>query len=363
MLDNMNYYTVIIFMAIFALGIMDVIIYSSSFIKKDVKNRFLIIYTLAMADALAEWLGVILNNSSPELRPLHLGVKCFELCTASLIPLLCSTALKSKRRTKGMYVLYALYGVHILLEIISVKTGLIFYVDADNVYHHGNLYFIYYLAFIPGIVLMLMESFRINKSCQGQDSHIMILSIIFLVFGLLVQSIDSSLKTDWISSAVFGFLFFIYYSDLMQKIDNTTTLLNRRCYDNFTSKIRRKAIIVLIDVDKFKFVNDNYGHLYGDHALTVVGENVKSVFSKYGYCFRIGGDEMCAILLRSPKDIDKQCAKLNAKLDKLRENDEHIPTVSVGYAEYDPSESFADAFARADEKMYTVKRQAAEAKA
>ena len=69
---------------------------------------------------------------------------------------------------------------------------------------------------------------------------------------------------------------FIYYSDLMQKIDNTTTLLNRRCYDSFTSK-------------------------------------------------------------------------LNGQLDKLRADDEHIPTVSVGYTEYEPSESFIDAFARADD--------------
>ena len=106
--------------------------------------------------------------------------------------------------------------------------------------------------------------------------------------GLLVQSIDSSLKTDWISSAIFGFLFFIYYSDLMQKIDNTTTLLNRHCYDSFSSK-------------------------------------------------------------------------LNGQLDKLRADDEHIPTVSVGYTEYEPSESFTDAFARADEMMYNVKRKAAAA--
>ncbi|MEE0275648.1 MAG: diguanylate cyclase domain-containing protein [Clostridia bacterium] len=357
----MEYYTVIIFMAIFGLIIMDVVIYSSSFIRKDVKRRFIIIYTLAIFDAFAEWLGVMLNSSAPELRPLHLAVKCFELCTASLIPLLCSTALKTKRRTKGMYVLYALYGVHILLEIISMKTGFIFYVDANNVYHHGSMYFLYYAAFIPGIVLMMMESFRITKSCQGQDSHIMILSVIFLLGGLTVQSIDSSLKTDWLSSAIFGFLFFIYYSDLMQKIDNTTTLLNRRCYDSFTSKLRRKAVIVLIDVDKFKFVNDNYGHLYGDHALNVVGENLKGVFSKYGYCFRIGGDEMCAILLRKPKDMNKVCAKLNGQLDKLRADDEHIPTVSVGYTEYEPSESFTDAFARADEMMYNVKRKAAAA--
>lgn len=100
--------------------------------------------------------------------------------------------------------------------------------------------------------------------------------------GLLVQSIDSSLKTDWLSSAIFGFLFFIYYSDLMQKIDNTTTLLNRRCYDS-------------------------------------------------------------------------------SQLDKLRADDEHISTVSVGYTEYEPSESFTDAFARADEMMYNVKRKAAAA--
>lgn len=57
--------------------------------------------------------------------------------------------------------------------------------------------------------------------------------------GLTVQSIDSSLKTDWISSAIFGFLFFIYYSDLTQKIDNTTTLLNRRCCDSFTDAFAR----------------------------------------------------------------------------------------------------------------------------
>lgn len=65
--------------------------------------------------------------------------------------------------------------------------------------------------------------------------------------------------------------------------------------------------------------------------------------------------------LRKPKDMNKVCAKLNGQLDKLRADDEHIPTVSVGYTEYEPSESFTDAFARADEMMYNVKRKAAAA--
>lgn len=47
--------------------------------------------------------------------------------------------------------------------------------------------------------------------------------------------------------------------------------------------------------------------------------------------------------------MNKVCAKLNGQLDKLRADDEHIPTVSVGYTEYEPNESFTDAFARADD--------------
>lgn len=77
---------------------------------------------------------------------------------------------------------------------------------------------------------------------------------------------------------------YILYSELTQKIDTLTRLLNRRSYESRLASLRGHAVIYYFDVDEFKSVNDTFGHGVGDAVLAEVG-----------YCYRIGGDEFCVI--------------------------------------------------------------------
>ena len=67
---------------------------------------------------------------------------------------------------------------------------------------------------------------------------------------------------------------YILYSELTQKIDTLTHLLNRRSYESRLASLRGHAVIYYFDVDEFKSVNDTFGHGVGDAVLAEVGSTV-----------------------------------------------------------------------------------------
>lgn len=70
--------------------------------------------------------------------------------------------------------------------------------------------------------------------------------------------------------------------------------------------------ICVFDVDGLKFANDSYGHWMGDLLICSMADSIKTVFSKIGKCFRIGGDEFAVVL-------QGERAELEAYLNKLSE--------------------------------------------
>lgn len=103
---------------------------------------------------------------------------------------------------------------------------------------------------------------------------------------------------------------YILYSELTQKIDTLTHLLNRRSYESRLASLRGHAVIYYFDVDEFKSVNDTFGHGVGDAVLAEVGSTIYAVFSKVGYCYRIGGDEFCVIAQISDTAAEKYLSEL-----------------------------------------------------
>jgi hypothetical protein len=144
--------------------------------------------------------------------------------------------------------------------------------------------------------------------------------------------------------------------------DHLTSLYNGRklfkLLQSLTEANKRFSLIYL-DIDKFKAVNDTYGHLAGDELLKVIADRILP-FAKAAedYAFRIGGDEF-VLLIQSNQNIEILLASLQKELSRevvLSGKFSYLPKFSVGYANYpENGRTFEDIISIADKKMYYMK--------
>ncbi|MCP4354919.1 MAG: diguanylate cyclase [Proteobacteria bacterium] len=147
-------------------------------------------------------------------------------------------------------------------------------------------------------------------------------------------------------------------------LDYMTGTLNKTSFDLVLAdlKDKDKALVVFIDLDKFKPINDNYGHDAGDAVLKGVAERLMDEFSTPHVVARLGGDEYCLIIY----GIDqKHEEKYIAKIKKLvcepfivdGFEDEIAVGCSVGAAHYPEEGDCGLALKKvADERMYKDKK-------
>lgn len=150
--------------------------------------------------------------------------------------------------------------------------------------------------------------------------------------------------------------------------DPLTGVFNRRSFFDTAYKEVRRAVrysqplaILMLDIDNFKAVNDNYGHQFGDTVLRRFAELVKSSLREEDLLGRVGGEEFCALLVSS----QERGAYLVAERIRKRWMEEVFElqgsqvsfSVSIGIAiMLDETESMEDIMERADVGLYTAKR-------
>jgi len=101
-------------------------------------------------------------------------------------------------------------------------------------------------------------------------------------------------------------LYYLYCNEMWNQLDGLTGLLSQKSYLNRTLNLQPEdKMLIVLDLDNFKYINDTYGHQAGDQCLKVIAECLKKAYSRYGNCYRIGGDEFC-VLFRKPEK-EKYC--------------------------------------------------------
>jgi diguanylate cyclase (GGDEF)-like protein len=157
------------------------------------------------------------------------------------------------------------------------------------------------------------------------------------------------------------------YEDLFQRatVDALTGLANRRVFEEripgmMDSSFRygKPLTMLSMDLDKFKNINDNLGHLEGDQVLKAVANELKNAIRSSDLLVRMGGDEFILVLDNTCKDSGRILAeRLCLAIDRLDiwADTETKLGISIGLAQLEPYENLQDWLERADDILYHAK--------
>lgn len=149
--------------------------------------------------------------------------------------------------------------------------------------------------------------------------------------------------------------------------DGLTGLNNRRRFDQYIRELAEQDLtqdswrFVILDVDRFKAINDTYGHVTGDRTLKLLAEQMKRVFgNRRSFLARYGGDEFVIILNgMSEKETLEDIEQLRKAVAGMHWADgkKWNITISAGMAAYGENgiTNIPDIIVLADERMYREK--------
>ncbi len=290
-------YFVMVFITIASMTTMLIHFFENETLSRKCKNEFRKIALLIIVGVSCEFIGICLNDSPQNLRYVHGLVKAIEFSVAPIISIPYVKIVKIKENSKlTTYIVSGLLLFNVVCELISIFTPFVFFIDENNVYQHGSFYWIYILMYVSGVTYFIVSLLSYTKKYQSRNIATLIAILTFLGTGLQLRIINTSVNSDWLLVAVAYILFIVYYSDLSLKVDALTLLLNRKSYEHRLKKLDYKTAIIIFDVNDFKSINDTYGHQHGDKILQIIAKTIIEIYGKYAHCYRIGGDEFCAIL-------------------------------------------------------------------
>ncbi|GIW36518.1 MAG: hypothetical protein KatS3mg073_0663 [Meiothermus sp.] len=144
--------------------------------------------------------------------------------------------------------------------------------------------------------------------------------------------------------------------------DPLTGLGNRRAFERDLEKLTHRAngrvvVLVLLDLDGFKAINDTYGHIHADHVLVRLGGVLRSRARAGDRAYRLGGDEF-ALIIEGSSTLNplRTAERYRALLEEIRVSDSTFLKVSLGYAVYPTDVSDIQNLWRiADDQMYKDK--------
>ncbi len=350
------YYTVNIFLVVVSMAIMAVSVKYNLGMDGKRRGAMITLFAAITLASLCEWGGVMLNGTDPSLSFWHTLIKTLELSVSPFIAILCSYSIADYGNKR---IITYIMLINVILEIISAFTGLIFYVDEQNVYHHGPCYWIYIVFLALGMLLFLYSGLQVTRKYQYNGGILIFLVILFIIAGFTTQFIFSDIKVDWIVLGISSIMLYKFYGDMLSQSDGLTGLLNRRGYDNFISRLNGKGAIIIFDINNFKYINDNYGHAEGDHYLREASSAICKIYNPYGRTFRIGGDEFCVVVRKKLEDIEDLDRSFHDLIKQKQLSDKNFPGISSGCAFFNNGhEDIQEAFTRADAQMYRHKESA-----
>lgn len=313
-------------------------------------------FSLVAVTALAEAVGIMCDEGPGFLYYLHQGSRLVEVCCAPMIGVVVGIAFGW---TQKPLVSLSVAGIHGVLQLLCFPLKLVFSVDKQNVFHRELLYPVYVAVFFLSWVYCFVAILQSNRRYHSGNDSVLLMTITTMFIGIGIQTVSrGNYRVCYLTIAVSCQLLASRSYQLSMQMDGVTELLNRQCYKNCLSNLHSDCVIIFFDINKFKEVNDTYGHAVGDLCLKRVAEAIQEIYQLHGDCYRVGGDEFCVILRRRVELLDKLNDAFLALIDQKHQEDCRIPYVALGFAFFRNGHSNLQGVVdEADAMMYKNKKK------
>lgn len=262
--------------------------------------------------------------------------------------------------------------------ILSVLAMVVAYVIAPEFWisKTGELNSLYYMMLILMPVLYMIAAFVISlrnarKTRSREDKKLYLLIGIYplaIVVSGLIQTIFLDAPLFCFGCTIMMIFFYIQHLQTLVSVDSLTRLNNRgqinRYMDQVVYKDSVRNTAMMIDIDRFKEINDTFGHGEGDRALTLMAQALRQSVEGIDapvFIGRYGGDEFTVFVQHAEGDglPEEIISRIRALLEE-KQQQHRLPydlKISAGYDDLqDKNDSMDACVIRADEKLYEDKK-------
>ena len=142
-----------------------------------------------------------------------------------------------------------------------------------------------------------------------------------------------------------------------QAFDQVSSDLALNRGTNHRAKDNKFKAIAILDIDKFKSINDQFGHAIGDETLVLFSQTIRSVLRQQDLFFRYGGEEFVVLVkevhIEQAYQVLERC---RAAVEARRFPQVGKVTVSIGFADLDQDSHPVETLSKADKALYYVKK-------
>ena len=260
----------------------------------------------------------------------------------------------------------------VVLLIVNLRTGFFFYIDGSGTYCRGPLFVLQYIlsySYILGSCLRTL--FRYLRKDASLDRSALIPFILFPIapaIAGLVQFAFPQYPLACVVLALSTLVMYLNWTDQMISIDPLTKLHNRKylkfTYEQWVKNVSDEAplFLLLLDANKFKRINDTYGHVQGDSALKRIADAMRlscREIQKKTTVTRYGGDEFVILVEAEETTVLELKERVHRNLSELNQkSDAPCPvSVSIGIAQASKDKSLKSLISDADQLLYEEKKR------
>ena len=248
-----------------------------------------------------------------------------------------------------------------IMNIANFFVPISYVITEQNVYERRPFSYIYYFVILYYCLSAVKTSRQYEKENGAKAFFSVKMFLIPIIVGAGLQVMFYGLSVAWLAAAIGRGGLYMMQQNEIAYIDPLTDTYNRQYMNNLLSSWIRRGMSfcgAMIDVDRFKHINDTYGHSEGDRALQTVADLLKVSRMDGEIVIRFAGDEF--IVLKRSDEANGLAAymrNVEGKLKRYNRDDPRYPlSLSYGVSFFETGD--VDKFLKEiDERMYLMKEE------